>query len=88
MDARDAGRRPVVVARRRGEAVDDHQLAFAEHLDRYGLAFVASTPDELFDHFLAILANPLIAAVTRASAEPPPGIAGVGGAIDRLVWTT
>lgn len=43
MDARMAGRLPLVVARDpdRGEHVDDHQQRFARHLDRHGLAKVA-----------------------------------------------
>lgn len=44
-DSRRAGRLPIVVPREsgRGEHVDDHQVAFSSHLDRYGEAKVART---------------------------------------------
>lgn len=43
MDARMAGRLPIVVARdpNLGEHVDDHQQRFAQHMRRHGLARVA-----------------------------------------------
>jgi UDP-N-acetylglucosamine transferase subunit ALG13 len=45
------GKRPVVVPRLRrfGEAVDDHQLQFAEHLAERGLVTVVQDPDRLAD---------------------------------------
>ncbi len=53
MDARMAGRLPIVVARdpRNDEHVDDHQLLFAEHLRRHDLARVVDSEAE----FLAVL---------------------------------
>jgi UDP-N-acetylglucosamine transferase subunit ALG13 len=43
------GKRPVVVPRLRryGEAVDDHQLAFARRLDDAGLVRLVEDPDDL-----------------------------------------
>ena len=43
------GRRPVVMPRlrRHGEAVDDHQLAFAWRFERMGLVTVVETRDQL-----------------------------------------
>ncbi len=50
MDARMAGRLPIVVARNPGlgEHVDDHQQRFAQHLRRHKLARVTDDRDELF----------------------------------------
>lgn len=50
MDARMAGRLPIVVARNPafGEHVDDHQQRFAQHLRRHGLARIADDRDQLF----------------------------------------
>lgn len=44
--ARSSGRRPVVIPRlqRFGEAVDDHQLAFARRLDGLGLVALVDDP--------------------------------------------
>ena len=49
MDARMAGRLPIVVGRdpANGEHVDDHQLRFARHLARHGLARVVATEADL-----------------------------------------
>jgi UDP-N-acetylglucosamine transferase subunit ALG13 len=48
--AAQAGKRPIVMARlqRYGEAVDDHQLAFAQRLDDAGLVDLVSDPVELW----------------------------------------
>ena len=50
MDSRECGTVPIVVPRlaRLNEVVDDHQVAFAEHLARNGLLILAQTEDELF----------------------------------------
>jgi UDP-N-acetylglucosamine transferase subunit ALG13 len=49
MTAVGEGKRPVVVPRlaRYGEAVDDHQLAFARRLDEAGLVRLVEDPSEL-----------------------------------------
>lgn len=48
--AAHAGKRPIVMARlqRYGEAVDDHQLAFARRLDDAGLADLVLEGDQLW----------------------------------------
>jgi len=60
-----AGKRPLVVPRlhRYGEAVDDHQLAFARHLERAGLVSVAEDLAEL-------------PAALAAEAVPAPPVRG------------
>ena len=89
MDVRAAGRLPIVVARREplGEHVDDHQLAFARHLETNGLArTIEDGPG-----FTAV--------VDEARRHPdrfrvefvddqPSGIAEFGRLADRLVWGT
>lgn len=87
MDARAAGRLPVVVARRQalGEHVDDHQAAFARHLDAHGLA--RRIEDE--HGFVAVLAeaaaDPSAFTVVPDDSEPP-AVARIGRLIDELVW--
>lgn len=54
-----SGKRPVLVPRLRhhGEAIDDHQIAFAERLAALGLARVVADPDDLPDVLLALPAE-------------------------------
>jgi UDP-N-acetylglucosamine transferase subunit ALG13 len=58
--AAQAGKRPTVMARlqRYGEAVDDHQLAFAQRLDDAGLVDLVSNPDELWSRITDQRARP------------------------------
>ena len=46
------GRRPLVLARRAdlGENIDDHQVAFAERLARYGLVTLCLDADDIVSH--------------------------------------
>lgn len=87
MDSRRAGRRPIVVARHAGEAVDDHQLAFAAHADAHGLAVSVTSPEDFVDAVLADLADPTRAHVDPTEfATPPDGVRRIGELIDELVW--
>jgi UDP-N-acetylglucosamine transferase subunit ALG13 len=54
-----SGKRPVLVPRlrRHGEAIDDHQVAFAERLAALGLARVVADPLDLPDLLLALPAD-------------------------------
>jgi UDP-N-acetylglucosamine transferase subunit ALG13 len=63
------GKRPIVVPRRRrfGEAVDDHQVAFARRLHAAGLVVLAAGPDELAGVVAAH--RPWRAAPPRASGQ-------------------
>jgi UDP-N-acetylglucosamine transferase subunit ALG13 len=60
MDARMAGRLPIVVARdpRLGEHVDEHQIRFTRHLGRHGLARVAEDRESLHALLDEALTNP------------------------------
>lgn len=87
MDSRRAGRRPIIVARHAGEAVDDHQVAFAAHADAHGLAVSVRTSDEFVAAVVADLADPVRANVDASEfAVPPAGVQRIGDEIDRLVW--
>ena len=76
MDVRAAGRPPVVVARdpHRDEHVDAHQLRFAEHLAKHGLAVLASTQAELHDLIDRELADPDENRLDIRSDAVAPGI--------------
>lgn len=86
MDARAAGRVPVVVPRdpAHGEHVDGHQIRFSHHLSRYGLATVATTRDELEAAVEAVLADPHRFAVPAALADLP-GVVAFGQVVDDLL---
>lgn len=86
MDARRHGVRPVVMARRGDEAVDDHQQAFAAHLERTGLAVAVSNADDLALALDADVADPSRNAVDPQSVAAPPGIERIGRVIDDMVW--
>jgi UDP-N-acetylglucosamine transferase subunit ALG13 len=64
-------KRPVVVARlhRFGEAVDDHQQAFAERLAREGLVRLVDLEREGPDGLLAALDEPPVRASTAGSLD-------------------
>lgn len=86
MDARQAGRRPIVVARdpALGEHVDDHQLRFAEHLVRHDLAEVVADGDELAGAIEAALAAPERFAVPIGTAAAA-GVVAFGRTVDELL---
>jgi len=86
MDARAAGRVPVVVPRdpAHGEHVDGHQIRFSRHLSRHGLAEVATTREELETAVEAVLADPDRFAVPATLAELP-GVVAFGQVVDDLL---
>ncbi|NNE97343.1 MAG: glycosyl transferase family 28 [Acidimicrobiales bacterium] len=76
MDVRACGRRPIVVGRdpERNEHIDAHQLRFAEHLAKHGLADLASTEAELHELIDRGLADPANSRLDTASGASAPGI--------------
>lgn len=88
MDARMAGRLPIVMARdpRFHEHVDDHQLRFAEHLERHELAVVVADEDALRDALDSALADPdrFAIPVDRSAIT---GVVEFGRLMDRLLRT-
>jgi len=89
MDVRATGRLPVVMARRGdlGEHVDDHQAAFAEHLDSVGLARRIESEADFRQVLLEAAEHPRRFRVEIDNTEPS-GIATTGRLIDELVRGT
>ncbi|MGH9246809.1 MAG: glycosyltransferase [Acidimicrobiales bacterium] len=88
MDARAAGRKPIVVPRRRhlGEHVDDHQLEFARYTGRAGVVVVVESEDD-FESALGIALADRAAYRFEPEDEPTPeGILRFGSLVDRLMW--
>ncbi len=86
MAARQAGHRPIVVPRSaaRGEHVDDHQAAFAHHLQRAGLAVVAESFAALTHELDRTLVNPQLQRIAP-DLGAPASIWRIGTLIDGLV---
>ncbi len=86
MDARTAGRLPIVVPRdpELGEHVDGHQQEFAEHLARQGLAVVADDVDSLDAAIRQALDDPDRFAVSL-DGSGAPGIAAFAEVVDELL---
>jgi UDP-N-acetylglucosamine transferase subunit ALG13 len=72
------GKRPIVMPRSHtlGESVDDHQQAFAKHLEREGLATVVSSEKELIS-----------AVSTPNEVSPPrrPAVSSLGNELSQIV---
>lgn len=88
MDARDQGRLPVVVPRLAGlgEAVDDHQVAFARHLAEHGLARCVEREEELAAVLEEARDHPGVFAPGVQERPVPEGVRRVGCLVDELVW--
>lgn len=86
MDARMSGRFPIVMARNPAyeEHVDDHQMRFADHLKKHGVADVVDTKQGLFDALERAMTNPdaYTVPVSDAAAE---GIHEFGRLVDGLM---
>ena len=84
-----AGGMGVVVAVRHrdlGEAVDDHQQAFARHLGQQGLAVTAVDEARLRSWLAA--PPPLLDPRARPVQTLPPGAVRVGQLVDQMVWAS
>jgi UDP-N-acetylglucosamine transferase subunit ALG13 len=88
MDARDLGHLPIAVPRlsRYAEAVDDHQVAFAQLLDERGVARCAADAVQLFAVLDEAERHPKRFRVDTIGRPQPAGIAGVAQLVDDLVW--
>ncbi len=87
MDARMAGRMPIVVPRddSLGEHVDDHQLRFGRHLERHGLARCATTFEEFIALMAQAIANPEDFTIARQELEAASGVVRLGQVLDDLL---
>jgi UDP-N-acetylglucosamine transferase subunit ALG13 len=91
MDARELGRLPIAVPRlaRFGEHVDDHQVAFAQHLDQHGIARCAQDESQLTAVLDEAQRHPDRFVIEPTSLGPAPsGIQAVGDLVDQLAWRT
>lgn len=86
MDARMSGRFPIVMARNPAfeEHVDDHQMRFAEHLAKHGVADVVDTKDGLFEALGRAVTNPAAYAIATTD-EAADGIYEFGRLVDGLL---
>lgn len=87
LDARTAGRLPVVVPRlaRHGEVVDDHQVTFGRWMDERGLAICVEDEAALRHHLDAALADPAPYTVAIDTDAPPPAVTLFGDLVDGLL---
>lgn len=87
MDARMAGKYPVVVPRdpAKGEHVDEHQIRFAHHLAKHELARLALTEDEFRAALDDGLNNPSTFSIPRQDATATAGVIRFGEVVDDLL---
>lgn len=87
MDARTAGRIPIVVPRIPcdGEVVDDHQVVLSRRLAATGVVHLAETSDAL-DRLLTAVRDGTVATRT-AAVRPGPGIDGTVQVLDTAAST-
>lgn len=88
MDARMAGKFPIVVPRdpELGEHVDDHQLRFAKHLAHHGLARLVVSEDEFVEALHEVLADPESYTIPRSSeGGASAGVVRFGEVLDDLL---
>lgn len=90
MDARAAGRLPIVVPRDpdRGEHVDGHQMRFADHLELHGLARVAGSEFEFRELLDEAMADPSAFKIDAAEVGAPSGVVEFGSVVDGLLGVT
>ncbi|HXH58064.1 glycosyltransferase [Iamia sp.] len=87
LDARGAGRLPVIVPRRghRGEVVDDHQVSFGRWMDDRGQAVCVTEEADLRRHIDAAVADPTAYVTTAGTDRPPAAVTLFGDLVDGLL---
>ena len=87
MDARMLGRFPIVVPRnpKLGEHVDDHQMRFARHLDRHGLATLAADEADLHQLLDRAVENPEIYRLELGPEKLSSGVLRFATLVDHLL---
>lgn len=87
MDARMAGRLPIVVPRdpKLGEHVDDHQMRFARHLAEHGIARLAVTEGEFTTALDDALAHPDAFTIPVSETVTSAGVVRFGEVVDELL---
>ena len=89
MDARIAGMKPLVLPRdpELGEHVDGHQIRFARHLDRHGLARTLDSEESLAGAIADVLSHPEDYRINGDLLDAPSGVVRFGEALDDLLGT-
>lgn len=89
MDARYCKKFPIVVARNPefDEHVDEHQMEFAKHLDRNGVAKVIDSQDEFYAALNEGIANPSSMTI-ETSDGAIAGVVEFASVVDGLLGTT
>jgi len=87
LDARSAGRLPVIVPRRAhlGEVVDDHQVTFGRWMDERGQARCVEDEDALRAHIDAAVADPAAYAVAVDDGAVPAAVTLFGELVDGVL---
>lgn len=87
LDARGAGRLPVVVPRLAafGEVVDDHQVTFGRWMAERGQAICVEDEATLCDHLDAALLDPALYRLDGAADEVPAAVTLFGDLVDGLL---
>jgi UDP-N-acetylglucosamine transferase subunit ALG13 len=87
MDARECGKLPIVVPRlaRLDEVVDDHQIAFAEHLAARRLVVTAQSEAELHAALDRACANPQAFAAVGDAGDVAASVARLEAAVEQLL---
>lgn len=87
MDARMAGRYPIVVPRdpKLGEHVDDHQLRFAEHMGRHHMAYPVNNEEAFRLALDDALADPEAFSVAIEETALSTGVVRFGELVDDLL---
>lgn len=87
MDARMAGKLPIVAARdpKLGEHVDDHQMRFAEHLARYDLARLVKTEAEFHEALAHAMDCPEDFEIPLQETAASAGVVKFGEVVDELL---
>jgi UDP-N-acetylglucosamine transferase subunit ALG13 len=87
LDARVAGRLPVVVPRlaRLGEVVDDHQVTFGRWMDERDMAICVTDEAGLRAHLDAAASDPDRYAVAVDESSPPPAVTLFADLVDGIL---
>ncbi len=87
MDARMSGRFPIVVPRnpKLDEHLDDHQMRFAEHMARHGMARLAHTEAEFRAALADVLADPDAYTVPFQDMTMSSRVVRFGEVVDELL---
>ncbi len=87
LDARSAGRLPVVVPRlaRLGEVVDDHQVTFGAWMDERGMAICVGDEGSLRVHLDGARTDPARYVVAADDGTPPPAVTLFGDLVDGIL---